>query len=177
MATKALSKYEDGFSKPQGLYRPWGASGTGGWDGGGHRRGGPAMPRRRGGNAGGGGARQGISSPAAPTRWRKAGARRLAQPRAPFRPRRAPGLRPACRAFPCPPCLKSPCSPCAPQAPSVPSVFKRQRPVFSRQRPFLCQGALCDSGIGRWRRGMESVERIGASREEPRSGALGFLLF
>ena len=50
------------------------------------------MPRRRGGNAGGGGARQGISSPAAPTRWRKAGARRLAQPRAPFRPRRAPGL-------------------------------------------------------------------------------------
>ncbi len=39
-----------------------------------------------------GSARQGISSPAAPTRWRKAGARRLAQPRAPFRPRRAPGL-------------------------------------------------------------------------------------
>ena len=92
-------------------------------------------------------------------------------------PPSAPAVRPACRAFPCPPCLKSPCSPCAPQAPSVPSVFKRQRPVFSRQRPFLCQGALCDSGIGRWRRGMESVERIGASREEPRSGALGFLLF
>ena len=85
-------------------------------------------------------------------------------------PPSAPAVRPACRAFPCPPCLKSPCSPCAPQAPSVPSVFKRQR-------PFLCQGALCDSGIGRWRRGMESVERIGASREEPRSGALGFLLF
>ena len=119
-----------------------------------------------GGNAGGGGARQGISSPAAPTRWRKAGARRLAQPRAPFRPRRAPGL-PGVSVL----------SVCAPQAPSVPSVFKRQRPVFSRQRPFLCQGALCDSGIGRWRRGMESVERIGASREEPRSGALGFFLF
>ena len=127
--------------------------------------------RRCRGGAGGmpeeGSARQGISSPAAPTRWRKAGARRLAQPRAPFRPR---PVRPACRAFPCPPCLKSPCSPCAPQAPSVPAVFKRQRPL-------LRQAALCDSGIGRWRRGMESVERIGASREEPRSGALGFLLF
>ena len=174
MATKTLSKYEDGFSKTQGLYRPWGASGTGGRDGGGHRRGGPAMPRRRGGEC----RRRGVPARAFPPPQPPRDGARQAQGawRSPAPPS-APAVRPACRAFPCPPCLKSPCSPCAPQAPSVPSVFKRQRPVFSRQRPFLCQGALCDSGIGRWRRGMESVERIGASREEPRSGALGFLLF